>query len=217
MRKKRVDLIGNQRSRFLILLLLTPGIWWLVWHLHLLVVEWQKTPSYLKTKWSTVFSEQRLAPIEEFRWRAFGKERGSLQGRLFYNKLIVILDQFFDWTTFLLPRFYFQSGDGTQFSPPGIEPIPSLFFVFWVGGLADLIKKKDLKSIFIIFLSSLPGFVLGQKTMAFLFPVLLVYLYIANKGIGWAIKREKKLTLSLLTICFLYSLFLLGRMIYLVK
>lgn len=214
-RRRIINLITNPKPRFFLLLVLTPAVWWFVGHLNLVVLEWSKTPIYFEVKRSSIFNEQKLAPIKEFRWKAFGGERGSLLGRFFYNKLMVFFDQLFDWTTFLAPRLYFQAGDGTQFSPPEIEPIPSLLFVFWLWGLIDIFEKRDLKSILAIFLSGLPGFALGQKTLAFLFPTLLIYLCIVNNGIGLAVRRQKNLTISLLVIYFFYSLFLFGRMIYL--
>lgn len=165
-------------------------------------------PSYLKSNISSFVSPERLAYVEEVRWNAFGEGREDLTSQLYYNKGYYLVDNLFGYFSFLSPRIYFQAGDGTGFSPKGVEPIAIPLFLFFVLGILALVKKKDFRLLIISFVFGFIAFLAGRKNLTFLFPVLITYVLIAYEGFEGFYPKKRKLWIVLLS---LYALFLYGR------
>ncbi|AKM82824.1 hypothetical protein A2422_02545 [Candidatus Woesebacteria bacterium RIFOXYC1_FULL_31_51] len=194
-----------KNKKTLLLIILTAGFWWNLFNLKSIVLEWKMAPSYFKKNISSIFSSDNLMKIQEVRWNAFGNEKEDLLSKIYYNKVYVMLDNFFSFLSYTSPRPYFQAGDGTRFSPSGVEPIAGILFPFWVLGLISLIKNRNFKLIFWTLGISLFTFLLGKRNLAFLLPVLLIYINIASKSVN-----RKYLILAVL-----YMLFIIGRVIWL--
>jgi hypothetical protein len=165
-------------------------------------------PTYLKSNIVSFVSPERLEFVEEVRWNAFSESREDLPSQLYYNKGYYLIDNFFGYLTFLSPRSYFQAGDGTGFSPKGVEPIGIPLFLFFILGILTLVRKKDFKLFVISFIFGFIAFLAGRKNLAFLFPVLITYLLIAFEGFKDFYPEKRKLWVILLS---LYALFLYGR------
>ena len=172
----------------LIVFLLTAGIWWNFFNLKEMVVQWSQAPDYFSKNMRSFFSDENLMKIHTFIL-------------LFLNRILCDIKIKFP----VMPRSYFQAGDGTKFSPKGVEPIAGILFPFWIMGLISIIKDKYFKPLYLVLGTSLFAFLLGQRNLAFLFPVMLVYIYIASKSLG------KKQFIFVL----LYTLFIIGRVIWL--
>lgn len=190
---------------FVVILSLTSGIYWNLFNVRYIVSEWLKLPTYTISNVQNLFTPSALLKIEETRWNAFGDGREDLLSKVYYNKAYLILDKFFDYTTFLSPRFYFQAGDGTRFSPPGVEPIVGILFPFFVFGIIKLVKEKSWKLLFACLIFSLVAFLAGQKNLAYLLPVLIFYVYIST------LTLRSKFAL----VVFVYCLYIVGRVIWL--
>lgn len=189
----------------LIVILLAAGVWWNFFNLKEMVNQWTQAPGYFSRNMRSFFSDENLMKIQEVRWNAFGEKREDILSKIYYNKGYIIVDNFFSYVSYFMPRSYFQAGDGTRFSPKGVEPIAGILFPFWVIGLISIVKDKNFKPLYLVLGISLFAFLLGQRNLAFLFPVMLVYIYIAAKSLG------KKQFIFVLV----YALFVIGRVIWL--
>lgn len=194
-------------------LLISPVFLWIILRPKELISEWSKIPVYLKSNISSLVSQDKLAKVFTERWNAFGPEKEDLPSKIYYNKGMVLVDDFFSMTTYFSPRIYFQSGDGTNFSPPGVEPITIPMFVFWVMGIIALINNKKWKPFVAIFAFGIFAYLAGQRNFAFLFPIALIYVWISMLGIK-TIKSplKRNIVYSFLS---LYGIFLLGRIFFL--
>jgi hypothetical protein len=199
-------------KRFFFLVLLTPIFWWLVLKPGALISEWARAPIYVNEKVRGVFEGEYLQNVNELRWNAFGPEKEEPLATAYYNKGLVLINESINFLTFLSPRFYFLSGSGEGFSPPGVEPIASPLFIFWLFGLVYFLKGRKFKPIYYSLGFAFLAFLTGQKTMAFLFPVAFIYLFIAWKGIE-EVLLKKNLNIIYFAIE-LYSLYLLGRLMW---
>jgi len=204
----------NISSLLLLLLAASPGFWWALFQPGKVFSEWQKSPLYFQAKISSLFSEERLLRLGSLRWANIDEATSEIFiSRFFYNKLTVFVDEFFSFTSFLSPRFYFQAGDGSGFSPPGIEPIPIFLFPLWVYGLLKLVKGRRFRAIYLLLLFGFGAFLFGQRTLAYLWPVLLVNIYIAKEGLV-AVSKSRTKAFLILGI-FIYSLYIGGRALWL--
>jgi len=206
-------LIGSKKHRYVLLLLLTPALWWIFFRFDQVVDEWQKIPFYFNRKVESVFSLSNLRYILDLRWETVAYDRNDLYSRAYYNKATLVTGEFFSFLTYLSPKFYFQSSDGWKLLPPGIEAIPIVLFPFWIFGILKLIKEKHLKPFLMLFIFGMAAFLVGQKNFHFLFPIILVNLYLTNEGLG-LVKDSKKIIFIFL-ILLVYSSFLIGRGLWL--
>lgn len=198
-------------QKFFPFILLSPAFFWLLFHPGSILAEIAKSPGYIKANISNVFAPDRLMAIEEMRWNAFGPEKEELGASLVYNKGFVLVDNFFSFVAFLSPRYYFQSGDGTNFSPPGVNPISGVLFFSWVLGMIYFLGKKNMRIFWTVLIFGAFAFLAGKRNFAFLFPVLLIYLFISYKG---TLEIPPKLRRNFLIGFFIYGLFQLGRMLW---
>lgn len=195
----------RKNLKFVVLFLLCAGFITLVFKFPSLLMEWRKSPEYFVNNPKNFFSNDSLIKLQETRWNAFGPEREDVLSKVYYNKGFILVDRFFDYLTFLSPRFYFQAGDGTTSSPFGVEPLAVILFIPFVLGILEMLKNRNYRPIIFVLLFSLFAFILGKKSMPFLFPVMIIYLYIATKQL-------KNLPFVFVAT---YSAFLIGRMIWL--
>lgn len=132
--------------------------------------------------------------------------RNSLFPKLVYNYPLFLVNEFVELIEFAQPRLFFVTGDGSGFSPPSLQPIPVVLFPFWLIGLLDHIKKKNWTELFILFGFALIAYLIGQKNMAFLLPVLIIYVRWAAHGLDdLSSPRLKKISLVFIISYSLYA------------
>lgn len=199
-------------QKFVFVFLISPVVVWIIIHPRQLVKEWLLTPVYLKSNITSLISPDKVAKVDQERWNAFGPKKEETISRVFYNKGLVLADDLFSLVTYLSPRFYFQSGDGTNFTPKSVEPIASVAFVFWILGLVALIKKRRFKLIYVSLLFAAIVYFAGHRNFAFLFPVLIAYIGIVLVGVE-SIKKKIYRRASFLLLM-LYGVLLLARMFF---
>lgn len=189
---------------FILLVLLTNGWWWAILQPQALIFQWSTYPGHVVQKVSSLFGPNNVKPMEDMRWIS--------GNRLFFNKLTVIVKEGVEYWQFLAPRFYFLAGDGTNFSSRKVEPIPTILFPFWIMGWFVLVREKKWKPLVWLALAGAVGYLSGQKNMAILLPVLVVYAYISAVGINSVsnIRIRRKLILAIV----IYSLYVLARGIW---
>lgn len=207
------NFLSNNLKVFLLILFLSPGFLWIFLNFSGYAAEWANTPSYAATNIKSLFSEDRLKYINEVRWNAFGPAKEDLPSKLFYNKGFLVIEHFYNFLTFLSPRIYFQAGDNTGFSPQTVEPIAFFLFFFWVMGILFLFRKKNFKTLSLPLIFGFLAYLVGQRTMPFLFPVMILYIYFSFLGVTDFLKDKQKRVFIVIFV--LYSLFLIGRMFYL--
>ncbi len=208
-----MNVVSNARHRLILLVLFTPAVWWIFFQFNQVSNEWQKIPVYFNRKVNSVFSLSNLRYISELKWETPDYNRNDFYSRVFYNKATVLVDEFFSFLTFLSPKFYFQSNDEGKLLPQGIEAIPVVLFPFWIFGILKLIKEKRSKPFLMLFIFGMAAFLVGQRNFHFLFPIILVNLYLTNEGLG-LVKDSKKIIFIFL-ILLVYSSFLIGRGLWL--
>lgn len=198
---------------FFLLLILTPGFWFTFLQPQKVFTELSKSPKYFETKINSMFSTERMTNLNTL--KEIGGERSLVNivmPEIFYNRISILVDEFFSYTSFITPRFYFQAGDGGKLSPPNTEPIAAILFPMWLFGIVVLIKKKKFLIIYLLFGFALLAFMFGQRDMAFLWPVLIINLYISQAGI-FSINNIKLRNFYFL-IFLIYGLFIDVRSIY---
>jgi len=215
MLKKAINFL-RKKPLFLFLLFLSPGFWWIIFQPSGVFSELVKTPTYIREKTSSIFTEEKLGFVMEMRWNAFGEEQDELISKIYYNKGLILVDNFFEYLSLLSPRIYFQAGDGSRFSPPGVEPIPIFLFFLWVFGLIRLMQARKLKTLFLVFISPVFAYLAGRRNFVFLFPVLLFYIYVASLGLEAVLTRYRKGS-WLIRLLAIYGLFIIGRALWLIR
>jgi len=198
-------------KKFFPFIFLSPAILWLLFHPGSVLIEIASFPQYAKASITSIFAPEKLMAIEDMRWNAFGPAKEELAATLIYNKAFVLADNFFNYVSFFSPRWYFQSGEGTNFSPPTVNPISGVLFFPWVLGTVYFLAKKNWKIFWILLTFGAFAFLVGKRNFAFLFPILLIYLFMSHEGIK---KLSPKLKRTFLIGSFIYGAFLLGRMLW---
>lgn len=198
---------------FILLIIISPFFWWqFLAPQNKIIYEYKQVPSYIKNKISSVFKNTLY--IDEFRWNDTTKYNRPFIGKLFYNKLQIIVSESIIYLNNLNPRFYFQSGSGQIDSPPQIEPIAFILLPLTIVGLFKLIYKNNLKYISILLTSVFFGYITGHYNLYFLFPASIFYLYCSAYEISLWKNKNQKLFLSLLAI---YSIYLFLRVFLITK
>ncbi len=201
-------------KNILFAVVVAPIFLWLFIHPGKVLSEWKNIPSYFSSNIHSLTSTDKLSKINEERWNAFGSEREDLLSKVYYNKGTALMDDLFSALSYLSPRIYFQSGEGSSLSPPRIEPIAIPLFLFWILGLVDLLRNKKFKPILLALLFALTTYIFGQRNMAFLFPIAIIYLFISLRGIE--VIKSTKFRKTIYISLFVYGLYLLGR-VFLLK
>jgi len=187
-------------KNILFAVVVAPIFLWLFIHPGKVLSEWKNIPSYFSSNIHSLTSTDKLSKINEERWNAFGSEREDLLSKVYYNKGTALMDDLFSALSYLSPRIYFQSGEGS--------------FLFWILGLVDLLRNKKFKPILLALLFALTTYIFGQRNMAFLFPIAIIYLFISLRGIE--VIKSTKFRKTIYISLFVYGLYLLGR-VFLLK
>lgn len=201
-------MIPNLRKTFWVLLLLSPGFWWLLTHAGQVVKEWTKAPVYAQQSLTSRMDGSYWLRLREMQWAGQLVHRESLWAKLAYNWPLFFANQFVDYLEFFPPRIFFVSGDGSGFAPPRVEPIPVLLFPFWIWGLVQILERKWFKEIAVYLALVFIAYLIGQKNMAFLWPVMVMNLRWSALGLD-SIQSKKLKTWSWLIVGG-YSLYVLG-------
>jgi hypothetical protein len=209
----KINEVSRKRIIFFVFLLFSPGFWWIFFQPLAVSSELVRFPGYFREKASSIFSIDKLGPIQEMRWNAFGEDKDELISRVYYNKILILVDNSFEYLSLLSPRIYFQAGEGTRFSPPRTEPIPALLFFFWIFGLIKLMKERNFKVIMFLFISPLLAFWAGKKNLVFLFPTFIGYLYLASPGFDFLFRKHSRRAWAI-RLLVIYGLFIIGRMLW---
>jgi hypothetical protein len=193
------------RNLFLLLLIVSPGFWFVVFRAGLVGREWLSAPEYFERKAEAVFGAQRLGEIGDLRWAQVESSGVYLLfSKAAYNRHLVLIDEFFGFASLLSPRLYFQSGDGTVFSPSSVEPVASVLFPFWIWGVFESVGRGR-RILILVLLMALFAYLGGSRSMAFLWPVMVGYVYLASKGLRRVAARYGGVVLALVLV---YSLYL---------
>lgn len=200
-----------KKRTFKLIVFLSPEFWWLVFKLPSILSEWISIPNYFFSRLQNIFTEERLVNIGIMRWANLDSGILKILSKFMYNRAMILVDEFFGYLSYFSPRFYFQSGDGSKFSPPGIEPIPLILFPLFVLGIVESVRKKSLKIFLLLILFALIPFILGTRSFAFLWPMAALYIYISSVGVSTLKESYRK---TLLIILFTYGVFLGGKLIW---
>ena len=173
-------------KKYLVWWLVTPVFWWMVTRPGAVAFEWRRVPGYARTYLQELTGPERLGRINEMRGA------GGKWGRVWFNKGYVVVDEIFSVLSLLSPRIYFQAGDGGPLSPPGVEPIPGLLVIFWAGVMVASLKKYNPRPFVIAGLGAVGAYAVGGIRLAFLLPVLGVYLYWVEEGATMMLGRKRK-------------------------
>lgn len=97
--------------------------------------------------------------------------RGETGSRIFYNKILILINEFFRFISYLSPKYIFRYG------------LLVILFPLWVLGILRIIKKKKTKVFILLFIFCFISFLLDQRSLSYLFPIGIIYLYIVCEGI----------------------------------
>ncbi|KKQ95761.1 MAG: hypothetical protein UV74_C0013G0368 [Candidatus Woesebacteria bacterium GW2011_GWB1_43_14] len=176
--------ITNNVRHLLLFFVLCPGFWWGIINSTNVFREIGKSPHYFQGKLGSIYSYERTERIKATKNANVDLGLpGRLVGGFFFNEFTIVVDEFFDLTSFLSPRFFFQAGDGSLMSPPRTEPIPLVLFPAWVLGIITIVRKKNFGLLKILIILVFIPYILGQKNLVFLWPVMILYIFIAREGI----------------------------------
>lgn len=202
----------SNKKWILLILFTSPAIWWLLSKSPGVLAEWSNYYAYLISKLENIYSEQRLVRAGLMRWSDVDQGFIRIFSKILYNRFTILIDELFDYLSFLSPRIYFQAGDGSAFSPPEVEPIPVILFPFYIIGITEVIREKW--KIMIIYLSFAGmAYFAGNKTLSYLLPVLIMNIYFVSLGVG---RLKNKVQRIFMIPYAVYSLYILARMLWLV-
>lgn len=203
----------SNRRRFLIFLVLSPGIWWVLLQPRQIIEQIRSIPASIRSNISSPARSEYMRNIQDMRWGGITVRRNNIISRVYYSKLAMIPKEVFDYIQFLTPRMYFLTGDGSNFSPSRLEPISTLLFPFWVGGVITLVKKKQYKPFLVSLVTAALSFIIGRKNFVFLFPVMVAYIYMAS--VGWDVIPEGKLKKMVMYAVIAYGIYITEMAIWL--
>ncbi len=196
-----------------ILIIISPFSWKIIFNIENVVSELFKIPLYFRARIEGIFSEEKLVNAGLMRWAEIEEGYMLLYSKFLYNRLTILIGEFFDLLTYYSPRFFFQSGDGSNFTPQRVEPVPVVLFPFFLYGFLIIIKKRKFRLISAYIVLGVLPWIFGVKSFSYLFPLTLVILYFVKVGFE-EIKNRRRYTY--LKIVVLYGFYLLGRMIWLI-
>jgi hypothetical protein len=202
----------NYKTRFIILTFLSPGLWWTISQTPAVVSRWISYPRFVYENITSTNRLEWLTTLDELKWAGVFIHRNNFLSKILYQKLDLVPKEMFEFSEFISPRFYFVTGDGSQFTPSRVEPISTLLFPFWLVGILQLIKQKKFKPLLLAIGVAFIAYLAGKKDFGFLWPNLIIFTYIANIGIELFPTNYKK-GLSLFLI--VYGIYILEMSIWL--
>ena len=195
----------SHRIRLLIwLLVISPGFWWPVTQPGNLVKEWVQSPAYFRSSFANRINGPYLDRLRDMQWGGWLIHRNSLLPKLVYSYPMLLINEFIELVEFAQPRMFFVTGDGSNFSPPSLQPIPVVLFPFWLIGLLNHIKTKHWSEFVLLFIFTSIAYLIGQKNLAFLLPVLVIYLRWASQGLD-SLSTHKNIATAAVSFYSLYA------------
>jgi hypothetical protein len=123
----------------------------------------------IERKVTSIFSGDNIRYVIEL--------RGSEGPRIYYNKVLILVNEFIRFISFLSPKYYFRYG------------ILVLLFPLWLLGIIALIKKRKVKTFILLLFFCFISFLIDQRELGYLFPIGIIYLYIVCEGIYSLFRR----------------------------
>lgn len=176
------------------------------------VNEWVHVPQHIGENLGLMVGDEKVQRVYELRHVESDSGIRFYLSKLIYNRVTLAGYEALSWVTFASPRIFFQAGDGSEMSPPGVGPVISVLFPISLVGMALSFKKE--KRVFVLFLVVLLlASLSGRKTMAMLFPLMICYIYFAASAIGKIEKRSMRKVIVGGVVA--VGLFEIGRMLWL--
>jgi len=198
---------------FVYLLIFSPGFWWMIFKLPLIIKEWFNFPYLAGQKLTSVYTEERLVAVGLMRWANMDVQKNiTVFSKLVYNRADIFVDEFFSYLSFFSPRLYFQSGDGSIFSPSGVDPVAMVLFPLFILGIINTAKKGLALPFLILLVSGFIAFLAGTKSFSYLWPVLILYIWFSSRGFSGLNKNMQRIFSKLYLV---YGSFLIFRMLWL--
>jgi hypothetical protein len=176
-----------------LLFLSTPLFVWTMFHPQIALQEISRIPSYVSSH------IVNIAKSEDFSGK-INDMRAAGGSRFFYNKGLIVMDEFFIFSSYLSPRIYFQAGDGTGLSPRSTEPIAGIMFVFFLFGIFIMLKRRQCKTLAALLIFALLAYATGQPKFPFILPIAVIYTFIGYKAFLEITKKQKTALLFVMII-----------------
>jgi len=178
----------------------------------LVVLEIRQTPRYILEKINSYhnLNKYAIAEIGFLRWSNVDKDKYlQIISRVFYNKLLILADEIFNYLSNFSPRIYFQAGDTSSIASKVVEPIPFFLFPLMLLGLYKRLNKNSFKTLLVLFLLPLIAFLTGQKNLIFLSPVYFYLIFLSAQG--FLMIKNKRLRDFLGYFIILYGIYIVLR------
>lgn len=200
-------LLSNQWLIFTLFILLSPLVWNLLSQPQQILTTWNTVPSKVHQRGLTIVTGDFPQKYVELRWGGQQLRREGVYYKLIYNPGLNYLNEAFNYFYYLSPRLYFHAGDGTQFSPAHVDPIPVVLIPGFIIGLVISLKQRRWVPIGLLFGLSFIAYWVGIRNFALLFPTALVIYYLAAYGVS---QLPFKYSAAYTVIILCYSLYALS-------
>ena len=134
-----------------------------------LLSEWLKIPFYIERKVGLIFNGDNIRYVIDLR-------TGGIS-RLFYNKILILINEFFRMLSFFSPKHYL------------VHDALVLLFPFWVLAIIKIVREKKLKYTLTLSALGFFAFLVDQRNIVFLFPMAIVYIYLICEEIYSLLRR----------------------------
>lgn len=189
----------------------SPVLGTLLARIGLASAQWLTADTAIPAKVNLFFSERAIEPV--YFLRHAQTDAGGVVfiiSKLLYNRILVFISEFLAFMSFFSPRFFFQAGDGTVFSPNTVEPIAFMLLPFWLYGLLLSINKRKWWILAGYVFSTFVAYLFGKREFPFLIFTLLFQFYFIYVGILALIHFKR--TRLYLGLAIIYSIFVVGRL-----
>lgn len=201
----------SPQKRFIFLLLLTPVFWLALFNIKEALEIYAKIPHLILEK-RNFFPDYQIWLITELRWETPVYKRDPLLTRTFYNKVSIFFNRFAGILKLYSPMVYFESSNIEKL-PKNIEILPLSFLPFWFLGILHLVKNISFKPLLLSIPFALFTYLTKENSLFFLLPLAIFGIYLTNLGIQTVSKNKRSFIILFLL---LYSVFLLGRNLWLI-
>lgn len=199
-------IISNRWYLFILFILLSPLVWNLLTQPQQLIDTWQTVPTKIQQRGTSIVTGDFHQKFIELRWGGQKFHREGIYYKIIYNPGLNYLNEAFNYLHYLKLRLYFHAGDGTNFSPAHIDPIPFVIIPAFIIGLVVIIKQQQWIPLGLLLSFTFIAYWVGIRNFALLFPTALVIYYISAIGIS---KLQFKYALTYIIIVIIYSLYIL--------
>lgn len=125
---------------------------------------------HVERKLFSIFSGDNIRFINEL--------RGDYGSRIFYNKGLILINEFFKFLSFFSPKLYSGSG------------VLIILFPIWIIAVLKVIKERRLSILVLLGFWGTIAFLVDQRSLSYLFPIGLVYLYLVCEVIYSLLRRS---------------------------